>query len=233
MIRLLLIALIFAGFPATHFAAAGGAAEAAPLNPDRFEPAIRAYEQQTALGPIPAPGTAIVFLGSSTFTRWTTLGEDLPGLPVVNRGFGGSEFKDLLRYADRLLVPLRPSLVVIYCGGNDLARGTPPAGVAARATALLDRIHQLLPDARVLVLGSKIAPSRIRLRADILALNTALREACAARPYAAFADLSPLYLDAAGEPDPAWFIHDRLHLNAEGNRRLRDFLLPFLVTPRA
>src|SRR5881227_1968862 len=39
----------------------------------------------------PPPKGCIVFVGSSSIKRWTSLVADFPDLPVVNRGFGGSQ----------------------------------------------------------------------------------------------------------------------------------------------
>ena len=208
--------------------AANPTATEAAEDPNRFEPAIQAYERSLESGNLPKPGTAIVFLGSSTFTQWKRLQEDFPGLPVINRGFGGSQFTHLLRYADRLITPLMPAQVVIYCGGNDLAKGHAPSEVASNAAALLDLLSRRVPDVRILVLGSKIAPKRAHLAESIRTLNSALEALCAQRPNASFIDMSPLVLGEDGVPDEKWFLDDRLHLNSEGYEQLRKWLISFL-----
>src|SRR4051812_8512091 len=60
----------------------------AGLKVDQFEPEIVRFETSDRAAH-PAPG-GIVFVGSSSIRRWTTLAADFPGLPVINRGFGGS-----------------------------------------------------------------------------------------------------------------------------------------------
>jgi len=42
----------------------------------------------------------VLFIGSSSIRRWPTLQEDFPGVPVINRGFGGSTIADSTYYAD-------------------------------------------------------------------------------------------------------------------------------------
>ncbi|HEX7631381.1 MAG TPA: hypothetical protein VF388_04550, partial [Lacunisphaera sp.] len=64
---------------------------------------------------------AVVFVGSSSIRFWTTLAEDFPGVPTINRGFGGSEMADSAFYADRIVIPYQPRLVVVYAGENDIA----------------------------------------------------------------------------------------------------------------
>ena len=83
----------------------------------RWEKAIRAFEQRDAKHP-PAPG-AIVFTGSSTIARWKTLARDFPDQPVLNRGFGGSQIVDATHFADRIIYPYQPKMVILRAGGNE------------------------------------------------------------------------------------------------------------------
>src|SRR5512147_1783594 len=62
-------------------------------DPDAWESSIRKFEAQDRLKP-PAPGL-IVFVGSSSFTFWSTMEGDLSPLPVLNRGFGGAKIGDV------------------------------------------------------------------------------------------------------------------------------------------
>ena len=81
----------------------------------------------------PPPAGAVVFVGSSSIRFWTTLAEDFPGIPTINRGFGGSELADSVFYADRLVIPYRPRLVVLFAGTNDLWAGKSPEAVGNQA----------------------------------------------------------------------------------------------------
>jgi hypothetical protein len=76
-----------------------------------WEKDIQAFEAQDRARP-PTPG-GIVCYGSSTFTRWKTFAEDLAGLPVVNRGFGGAGIVDALRVWQRVVAPHQPHKVVV------------------------------------------------------------------------------------------------------------------------
>src|SRR5690606_28856676 len=59
------------------------------------------------------PKNAIVFVGSSSFTRWYDVQKDFPGHTIINRGFGGSSLPHLIEYADRIIIPYRPKQVVV------------------------------------------------------------------------------------------------------------------------
>jgi hypothetical protein len=67
------------------------------------------------------PKHAILFIGSSSFTQWTDVQDYFPTYKIINRGFGGSELTDVIRYANNVIIPYQPKQVVIYCGENDLA----------------------------------------------------------------------------------------------------------------
>ena len=60
--------------------------------PAQWEPAIEAFARQDRAQPPPRHG--VLFIGSSSIRAWSTLAEDFPGVPVINRGFGGSAIAD-------------------------------------------------------------------------------------------------------------------------------------------
>jgi hypothetical protein len=64
-------------------------AQAARGDPAFWEWEIRRFEREDQHSK-PPPGV-IVFTGSSSVRFWKTLEEDMAPLPVVNRGFGGSQ----------------------------------------------------------------------------------------------------------------------------------------------
>src|SRR5687767_2688782 len=102
-------------------------AQAPATKPAPFEKDIRAFEAADAENP-PAPG-GVLFVGSSSIRLWKTLAEDFPGVPVINRGFGGSRIAHSTQYADRIVIPYKPKTVVFYAGDNDIAGGLTPEQV--------------------------------------------------------------------------------------------------------
>ena len=75
---------------------------AADASAHPFEKDILAFEASDQKTP-PLHG-AILFVGDSTFTKWKSIHEDLPGYTVINRGFGGSQMSDLLYFTDRIVL---------------------------------------------------------------------------------------------------------------------------------
>ncbi|MBN8247965.1 MAG: hypothetical protein J0L84_11035 [Verrucomicrobia bacterium] len=183
----------------------------------------------------PHSTNAVVFAGSSSFRLWTNLPAAFPDLTVLNRGFGGSTMRDLLHHFDPVIAVRRPRAVVVYEGDNDLAKGRTPEAIAGDYAEFLDRMHRQLPGAPVLILAVKPSPSRRSLFDQQRDLNQRLRQLCTSRPGVGFADTFSAVLDAAGEPDPALFESDRLHLNHRGYRAwtpvIVNALKPLLETP--
>jgi len=62
----------------------------------------------------------IVFIGSSSILKWTSLKSDMAPYRVVNQGFGGSKIGDSVYYHDRLVAAYGPKAIVIFAGTNDL-----------------------------------------------------------------------------------------------------------------
>ncbi len=86
----------------------------------------------------------VVFIGASSIARWSNLAESFPDIRTVNRGFGGSEMADSVKYARRVVVPHAPRIVVLYAGENDLNRGV-TSGESWRRLRGLPRHHQQGP----------------------------------------------------------------------------------------
>lgn len=72
--------------------------------------------------PPPAPGEArVVFMGDDATEKWP-LAKAFPGKPYVNRGISGQNSAQMLVRFRQDVVGLRPSVVVLQAGSNDLAR---------------------------------------------------------------------------------------------------------------
>ena len=114
MKRYLLILIIFL---AAHFVFAQ---EKADLNATRFQQEIDNFSAWDAKNA--TPDSAILFIGSSSIRFWKTH-DAFPNQPVINRGFGGSHISDVNVFADKIVLPYRPAIIVFYAGDNDVAYG--------------------------------------------------------------------------------------------------------------
>ena len=95
---------------------------------------------------------SILFVGSSSFTKWQDVPAYFPGYTIINRGFGGSTLQDVIRYTYDVILPYQPKQVVIYCGENDLASAdsVSVSEVVNRFKTLFSMIRINLPNANIL-----------------------------------------------------------------------------------
>lgn len=211
---------------AATYATTIGLAAQAPIDPNRFEKNIQKFEAEDKATP-PAKGS-IVFIGASSFARWTNLAESFPDLKVVNRGFGGSELSEAVKYAPRVVVPHAPRIVVLYAGENDLNRGLTPDVIAADFDRFSQLIHTSLPSTRIVVIGLKPSLLRWKLREGMQQTNALIRARCAADRRCTYVDPWPSMIGADGTPKPELFVEDGLHLTPQGYEVWTDMLRPHL-----
>lgn len=219
--------LVLPGTPYAQQSAPGvDRAQPAAASADRFEPDIRKFEESDRLNRPPEGG--IVFTGASSIRRWQTLVEDFAGYPVLNRGFGGSEYPDLIRYADRVIIPYKPRLVVCYSGDNDINRGRSPAQVASDFQTLVEQIHKQLPETRVAFISIKPSLSRWKLVTEMQAANELVKGLVAKDKRLAYIDVFTPMLGPDGKPRPELLLEDGLHPSAKGYALWTSVIEPFL-----
>lgn len=176
----------------------------------------------------PPPPNAVVFIGSSSIRLWSTLAEDFPGVTAVSRGFGGSELADSVFYADRIVTPYNPRLVVLYAGENDINAGKNPETVLADFRAFRTKVHAAVPRAKIIFLAIKESPSRAKVRAQVQTANRLIAADCATDKRCTFVDVATPMLDAAGGYRPELFRDDQLHMKPAGYAIWTRVLAPYL-----
>jgi len=176
----------------------------------------------------PPPRDAVVFVGSSSIRRWDSLAQDFPGIPTINRGFGGSELADSVFYADRIVIPYHPRTVVVFAGTNDIWAGKAAETVAQDFKDFRTKIHASLPTAKIIYLAINFAPSRVRVMEQMRRANQLIAADCAADSRCTFVDVCTPMLDANGQSQPRYFVEDQLHLNPSGYAIWTGILAPYL-----
>lgn len=168
----------------------------------------------------PPPKHAVLFLGSSTIRLWKTLAQDFPNVPVINRGFGGSEIVDATHFAERLVFPYEPKQIIFRSGGNDLQNGKCAEDVCNDFKAFVSTIHTKLPKTEIVFLSWNHSPARWSSAGRERALNQLVAAFAKTQKHVKFLDVSDLSLDANGQPRPELFLNDKLHFNADGYKLL-------------
>lgn len=194
---------------------------------NKWEDAIQTFEKYDQHNAIEPGGN--LFVGSSTITRWKDISNYFPDHRVINRGFGGSQFSDLLLFVDRIIVPYKPSKVFVYEGDNDIASGKEPEDIVRQAKELNELIKKKLPKTEVIFLSAKPSITRWNLKESYETYNSLLRAYATKTRKTRYADIWTPLLDSQGNLRPEVYADDKLHLNAKGYRALQPVISPLLA----
>lgn len=159
-----------------------------------------------------AQGGPIALVGDS-LTQGGDWQSWLPGEEVRNLGVAGETTDDVIaRLWD--IVELRPAVITLLVGTNDLAWRRSVEHVVRNIETILVTLRKELPDTRILV--QSVLPRGHEFADQIRDINRHLWQ-FAPTVHAGWLDLWPAMALEDGELNPA-LTDDRLHLNAEGYR---------------
>lgn len=177
------------------------------------------------------PANSILFVGSSSFTKWQDVQNYFPGYIIVNRGFGGSILLDVIRYTYDIIIPYHPKQVVIYCGENDLASSDsiPVEEVVIRFKTLFSMIRTNLPKANITFVSIKPSPVRASIQGKVIKANAQIKNFIASQKNANFINIYDPMLDANGKMREELYVGDRLHMKSAGYIIWQKAFLPFLL----
>jgi lysophospholipase L1-like esterase len=183
-----------------------------------------------ALGDSYTIGTAV-----AEADRWPNqlaarIGEvDLAG----NLGVNGYTSADLIAEELPQLDALRPELVSLLIGVNDVVQGVPDAGYSANVAIILDDLAERLPASRIVCVATPDYTRTPRgaeygnpdLQSDrIVRINAVLREACELRGITFVPDIFEISQRASD--DPGLVAEDGLHPSGEQYRQWVETIAP-------
>ena len=200
-----------------------GSGFAQNADPKRWETTIAGFEKQDQKSP--PPKNAILFTGSSSIALWRDLGQAFPDYPVINRGFGGSTTPEVNFFFDRIVLPYKPQIVVLYSGSNDIASRRTPEQVLTDFQTFVKKVHAGLPETKVFYISIHTPPSRINLRKSYELTNKLIAKECAKNARLTFVDIHDLMLTKDGQPNLDLY-RDSLHPNAKGYELWKNRLTP-------
>ena len=190
---------------------------------------INVFKEQDKLNP--PPKNAIILIGSSSFAMWYNMQEQFPDFIMINRGFGGSTFEDLIRYAEDIVFPYLPGQIVVYCGENDFASSDTISAelVTQRFIRFYDLLAETLPGVKISYVSMKPSPSRWHQSGKFMEGNRNIQVFLESKPNTSFVDIWEDMLNSSGLPDSTLFLDDMLHMNSDGYRiwqmRIRQHLI--------
>ncbi len=203
----------------------GGAEPGAKPEANRWEEAIRQFEEWDSKNTYASD--AVLFVGSSSIRMWRTR-DCFAALPVINRGFGGSQICDVNYFAHRIVLPYRPKVIVFYAGDNDIAAGKSPQDVFDGYRQFVKLVHDKLPKTRIIFVSIKPSGSRWSLWPEMKKANLMIKEFCEKDGRLFFFDAATPLLGDDGKPNAELFLSDQLHLNSKGYRIWTERLRPII-----
>ncbi len=220
---------------ASHLRALLASKEAQLLSPDR-DNLQRYSDENLKVGPPQATKPRVVFLGDSITDMWR-LNEYFPSdRDFVNRGISGQITGQMLARMQADVIDLKPSVIVVLAGTNDIARGAQLKTIEDNLTM----IAELAEYAKIKPVFASLLPvsdyhkdqdpqyeqTKRRPPQTIQALNSWLTKFCRDHNYP--------YLDYHSQlVDPSGFLKtdlsdDGLHPNAKGYRVMAPVALAAL-----
>jgi lysophospholipase L1-like esterase len=121
-----------------------------------------------------------------------------------------------VKYADRLLPPHKPPLVVMYAGTNDIDSGKSAATVAADFKAFTAKVWALFPTTAVAFISIAPNPQRWSQVDRVREANRLIAAYCATDKRLTFIDIFPKMLGEDGRPRPELYQGDGLHMTRKG-----------------
>ncbi len=192
---------------------------------DDYGQLTRYRKADSELSP-PKPGeNRVVFFGDSITDIWK-LEDSFPGKPYVNRGIGGQTTPQMLVRFRQDVIELRPRVVVILAGTNDVAGNTGPTRdeviegnlasmvELARAHGIRVVLCSIMPVHDYTAAAQDFFAQRPTSR--ILALNRWMKDYCA-RNGVVYVDYFSALVDDKGRMRRE-YADDGLHPNAAGFR---------------
>jgi beta-glucosidase len=198
------------------------------------------FLERGAAGPV-----GVLFLGDSITMGWASQPEIWESAwgdyQPANFGIGGDQTQHVIwRIEQGELDKVKPKVVVLMIGTNNLGNHTAPA-IAAANRKIVSMIHEKLPDTKVLLLGifprgprtngnGVVDPHEEKMRkiGEINAKLAAMDNGSSIR----YLDLGPKFMSADGTIAKA-IMPDQLHLSAAGYQIWVEGMKPLLDTMMA
>jgi len=191
----------------------------------RWEKTIQQFEDWDRKNSFPSD--AVLFVGSSSIRGWPTR-ESFGELPVINRGFGGSQISEVNYFAERIVLRYAPKVIVFYAGDNDVAAGKSPKRVFDDYRKFVKIVHRKLPRTRIIFVAIKPSGRRWSLWPVMAEANKMIEDFSGTDGRLIYFDSATPLLAGDGKPDAKLFLKDNLHLNADGYRIWTRLLGPVI-----
>lgn len=185
-------------------------------SPERLKGAVAQMLKEDDDNPPSSEG--VLFAGGDTIAGWDVR-HSFGRYRTVRRGIPGGTLADSAFYADQLIVPLKPSTIVVESGDTAFALGMSSDAIVSEFKRFIAKIHETLPKTRLVVLPVRPDASNTASPAAAKTVNDAIAAAAAGDKLILFADLDQIQ-SVDGKPDPSTLADGKMQLNKLGYQLL-------------
>lgn len=161
---------------------------------------------------------SLLFIGSSSIRLWKSLEDDMAPYPVIQRGYGGAKFSDLIFYTDRLVSPHKFRAVVVFVA-NDItgsAEDKTPKEVVQLFKKFVSIVREKNPTKPIFLVEITPTNSRWAVWDKTKETNSLLKSYCESQKKLYFIETADAFLGKEGKPESNLFVDDQLHLSKSG-----------------
>ena len=187
--------------------------------------------------PIALQKNNVCLIGSSTFNYWRHYVKDLQPYKVYNAAFGGSKTTDLLLHMQGLVFDHEPSLIVYYCGSNDILSKATAKETLFGFQQFVQKTRKVLPLVKFMYVCPLMSPlniysNKISVIEELIALGDTYvqqeKNIWICNPNLVSEDLDKSEDDMMWTSNPKYYLYDGLHLTNDGHRMLAKAMLPIM-----
>lgn len=164
------------------------------------------------------PENAILFIGSSSIRLWDNIANDMAPYPVIQRGYGGAKFSDLIFYTDRLVYPHNFRALVVFVA-NDISN-TPEDKTPEEILRLYKEVVRVVrvknPQKPIFFVEITPTNSRWEVWDQTKKANELVKKYSEKKRNLHFIETAESFIGADGKPQTELFRNDQLHLKQVG-----------------
>ena len=181
-----------------------------------FEPEIQAFEELDKANDYPK--NSILFIGSSSIRLWKNLKESMSPYNIIQRGYGGAHYRDLVFYTNRILSDHSISLIVCFVA-NDIKGGVKdgsPKEILDLYDLFVRQVRAKFPYLPIVQIEITPTSSRWKNWDKIKKVNKLMHEYCEKNRNMHYIKTFNFFINESKTPNNELFLSDRLHLNEKG-----------------
>ncbi|MGV8879358.1 MAG: hypothetical protein ACOH2A_10030 [Sphingobacteriaceae bacterium] len=159
----------------------------------------------------------LVFAGTTAIRSYVDIADRLTDYPIVKRGLTESETSHLIYFADKIIIPYRPSILFIYEGEDDIVNGKTPDASFADFLKLSKLLTARLPETRIIYMSVKPSPGRAAFQKKFESYNSKVRLYISQQNCNwDYIDVYTPLVNSSGSAKEDLFEADRVTLNSKG-----------------